>query len=338
VRRTTIRDIAEKLSLSTATVSKVLNARQDGMISEATRQRVHDAARELGYSPNFAARALVMGRTNTIAVWAQTLADFHASVVNQMQDVLRPSGFEMVITDVVKHPDLRSHFQRMPMWPVDGSIALDAPNAVSSFLDAAPGYRTPLVSMGAYHCDKTDSVAVDLYSGVAEGVRQLVASGRRRIAYLVCDFGNHRCDARYDAYTDVLREAGVQPEYLLIHDSSRSDGRRAILEHLQRGRAPEALVCFNDEMALGAYRGLSESGLSVPDDVALMGCDGIQDTEYLPCPLSTVVQPIEAMCRAAWDFLQARMEDPMRPRQQVLLQACFSGRQSTVRTEVGAAS
>lgn len=321
MRRITIRDIAERVGTSTATVSKVLTGRGDHLISEATRQRIREVARELGYSPNLAARALVTGRTHCIALWAETLADFHAMVANTFMDVLRPSRYEIIITDVVKHPDWHAYFERSTILPVEGIIALDSPQSVNSYLSVAGAQPVPLVSAGAYYVSHTDHVGVDLAHGVVGAVRHLAEEGARRIAHLTCRHGLREGDTRRLAYEAAMTELGREPELVTAEESSREDGRKAVLEYAAEKPLPDALVCFNDEMAIGAYKALSELGIRIPEDVALTGCDGIADTAYFPVPITTIVQPVEAMCRTAWEFLRNRIENPETPLQSLILPA-----------------
>jgi DNA-binding LacI/PurR family transcriptional regulator len=329
--RVTIKDIASRLNLSTATVSKVLSGHESAFISEATRQRVLETAREMGYRPNRVARALVTGKTDIISLWAQTLAPYHTEVVNLLMDQLRPHGFDLIVTDIVKHPDWRTYCEKFPQWHVDGIIALDSPQCVKVYRQANLSVRTPLVSMGAYYVEEGDFVGVDLHSGAMEAVQHLLEAGCRRPAYLVCEYGNHLGDARYDGYMQTMRQAGIEPLVIVAEHSSRPCARQRMLEYLDEHPCPDGLFCFNDEMAIGAYRALCERGIRVPEDVAIVGCDGIMDTEYLERPLSTVVQPVQEMCQLGWGFLYRRIQNPSAAPQQALLKAHLVVRDSSRR-------
>jgi LacI family transcriptional regulator len=105
----------------------------------------------------------------------------------------------------------------------------------------------------------------------------------------------------------------------LIQDYVRHQGR------------PEAIFCHADDAALGVYRGLCDLGVRVPEEVALVGCDGIEDTEYLECPLTTLVQPVAAMCATAWQFLQQRLEQPSISPQHAILKPKLALRESSRR-------
>ncbi len=246
-------------------------------------------------------------------------------------DQMRPHGFELIITDMVKHPDWRAYCEKFPQWQVDGIIALDSPECVRVFRQANPHVHMPVVSMGAYYVEEGDFVGIDLYSGAVEAVQHLLQAGVKRPAYLVCNYGNRAGDARYDGYTAAVRQAGLEPLYIVAEHSSRPCARERMHQYLDEHPCPDGLFCFNDEMAIGAYRALCERGIRVPDDVAIVGCDGIMDTEYLERPLSTVVQPVEEMCRLAWEFLHRRIENPSVAPQQVLLKAHLVVRDSSRR-------
>ncbi|NUQ70284.1 MAG: LacI family DNA-binding transcriptional regulator [Chthonomonadales bacterium] len=331
MRRTTIRDIAAAVGASPATVSKVLTGRGDSLISDTMRQRIRESARELGYSPNLAARALVTGRTYCIALWSETLADYHAAVANALLDVLRPSRYEMVITDVVKHPDWYAYFQRNAPWPVDGIIALDSPQSVEAYLATSAGRNTPVVSIGAYYWEHTDHIGVDLGAGVRQAAHHLAEQGCRRIAHLTCDHGMRPGEPRRLAYEEAMVDLGLEPRLLVTGQSSREDARLTVRDLVGSGQLPDALLCFNDETAIGAYRGLRDLGVRIPDDVALIGCDGIQDTAYFDQPITTIVQPVNELCRSAWQCLQTRLDEPDAPRQSRMLKADLMIRESSLR-------
>ena len=102
------------------------------------------------------------------------------------------------------------------------------------------------------------------------------------------------------------------------------ENRRAL------GRAlPQAIFCVNDEVAIGAYRGLCDLNVRVPDEVRLVGCGGIEDTAYHACPLSTVAMPIAEMCGTAWDYLANRLREPDLPPQQIVLKLQLVVRESS---------
>lgn len=340
-KQPTRNEVAQYAGVSGATVSRVLSNRPDAQISRDARARVLMAAKHLGYSPNSIARALVTGRTNMVALWIAELHAYHAEVIRQIQRLLGDDGFEMVICDVTRYQtaisDIGRHDEseqypiRMSSLQVDGILAVDRPDRVRSMLLANKELRRPFVSIGSHKLDAADYVAVDLRPGTIAAITHLIQSGCRRIAYVVWEYINHSGDARRDAYDETILAAGLVPEYWQFTGNTRHSVREELAQHAKAGSLPDALFCFNDDMAIGAYKALHDLGLRVPDDILLVGCDGLSETEYLDRPISTIVQPIEEMCRTAWRLLKNRIADPDVPLQQVILQPELVVRESSLR-------
>lgn len=333
--RVTIQNIASQANVSSATVSRVLNKRDDAFISEATRERVLAVAQEMGYRPNRAARALVTGRSHVVAMWMtggyETAYFSRALYFTQSQASRR--GYEMLVSQMGNNE--KSQGILLSDWPVDGILAFEFPEQVNAFLDMTLSHHPPLVNMGAYYSKRADFVGVDYYVGAVEAVQHLVALGARRIAYLVATWGNHPGDARYDAYAHVMQQAGRPTELIPVEHSTlksaRPAARQALRDYIQAHGCPDALFCFSDDIALGAYRALCDLRIRVPEEIALVGCDGIEDTEYLECPLSTIVPPQEQVSALAWEYLERRIENPTLPLQQTILPSHLVIRESSKR-------
>jgi LacI family transcriptional regulator len=327
----TIRDVAQRLSLSHTTVSRVLNGRVDINIPEITRQRVMDAAAEMGYRPNSLARALATGHTYVITLSIPLLQSYTEEIARHLGTRVVAHDFEMIISDMARHQGPHPYrFDRAPL-AVDGIIGVDLPWREDTLRNLSGDADTPFVSVGTYPLESTDYVVVDLVPGATECVRHLVGVGARRIAYVVWSPMNRPGDARREAYEAVMREAGLRPEYFGVSMPTRMAAWKELPGYLQADRLPDALFCFNDDMAIGAFRALSDLGIRVPDEVLLCGCDGLPDAEFLSVPLTTVVQPIEEMCDVAWQFLRRRMEHRDLPRQQVTLGSRMVVRKSSTR-------
>ncbi|MCS6829814.1 MAG: LacI family transcriptional regulator [bacterium] len=322
----TIKQIAKYVGVSPATVSRVLSGRGAHLISEATRQRVWQAAQELGYQPNLAARSLVTGRTGIVALWMHELfTSFHARVVQLVEDHLHQRGYDTLIRCVSRLPKAAWH----GLGRVDGILAHEGATYLSDAWRPLQRRGVPLVSMGAYALAETDHVRIDLYRGATQAVQHLLEAGCRRIAYLVNAEARYVGEPRRDGYDRTLSAAGLTPEYIVATDQSRAASSLAVRCHMQERGLPDGIFCHNDEMAIGAYHGLRLRGVRIPDDVALVGCDGIEDTEYLDVPLTTIRQPLEEMCQLAVEFLKKRIAEPHAERQSALLQPVLVIRAST---------
>lgn len=332
-------DVAREAQVSGATVSRVLSGRADVAISDETRERVIKAAERLGYRLNHSARALVTGRTDLVALWMHHLqTPFHAQVAHYTAFANRPTGYRILISEMEGIgeggviPDIRQ--LTIDDVNVDGIIAHEGSDYVSAYLRSYPQQRPPIVIMGAYFLRSIDHVGVDLYAGQVEATRHLYDVGCRRIAFLVNVGSNHPGDARADGYAAAMREVGLPPEYIETPegDQTRATARRTVDAYIRQHGHPDGILCLNDEMAIGANRALRDLGLRVPEDVCLVGYDGIEDMEYQTPPLSTMVQPLREMSEIAWQFLLKRIQEPDAPLQHAVLQPHLLIRESSQRS------
>ena len=333
----TLKDIATRAGVSAMTVSVVLSGRSKNVfVSEATRQRVLALAQEMGYRPNSAARALATGRTYLVEFWAQSVSNpYFNAVYHLARRELQSYGLAVSLVELVGRA---APSDPLPSCSADGLLVFDWPiggQKLREMLTANRSSHLPFVSMGCYRVEEADYVGVDLYTGTLEAVQHLLSAGCRRIAHLVDRASHYESEPRRRAYALAVDQAAQEPEYVIAPDASRASARQALREHVRTRGCPEGLFCHNDILAVGAYRGLCELGLRVPDDIALVGCDGIEEIEYLERPLSTLVQPAQEMCRRACRFLHERINDPSLPPQQALLKAELVIRASSARQPSG---
>ncbi|MBC8136265.1 MAG: LacI family DNA-binding transcriptional regulator [Fibrella sp.] len=324
-QRPTLRDVARSLNVSHTTVSRVLNGQGADFISAETRARVIEAARAMRYRPNRAARTLATGKTGFISLWIGDL--FHPYYARTMQHVSREiegSGYETVVF----HVRNGSVSPTTLFTAADGLLTLDWAGVVDSYLE----YEThplPLVSMGLDCTRRADYVAIDLYPGAVEAVQHLVETGRRRIVYLTHSESVKSNEPRFRAYKDVMAQAGLAPEVMETEINNRPKCREDVSAYVTERGSPDAFFCLSDDMAMGTYRALCDLKRRVPEDVAIVGCDGIEEAEYLEKPLSTISLPIPEMCRIATDFLLRRIADPTLPQQEAVLQPTLLRRESS---------
>jgi DNA-binding LacI/PurR family transcriptional regulator len=324
-------DVAKAANVSSTTVSRVVNNADDLFISEKTRARVLDVVHKMGYRPNHAARALATGRTNVVALWMPGLAaSYFSQVIHCVQREIRQDGFEMIASEYGEQTGWMSGEMGASAWPVDGILIHNGGEWLRTVLKENPMGDKPLVSMGSSPAGVGDTVEISLRSATREAVRHLVDGGRRRVANLLSRATNCPGDQRRDAYAAVVEDAGLRPEFIVCDGATRSSAREALCDYVGRHGRPDGIFCANDDLAIGAYRGLRDLGIRIPDDVALVGCDGIEDTKYMDPPISTIVQPVEEMCSIAWQFLRERIEAPERELQKVVLKADLIVRESSL--------
>jgi LacI family transcriptional regulator len=330
----TLQHVADLAGVHPMTVSNALKG--TGRVAHETREKIRRIAQELDYKPNLAARALVTGKTNSIAVVTGPISEhFYAHVLHLLEIELEASDYKMLfLRSRNLQQDLLSTVRSSA---VDGVIAIDAVSELQTLVQAKTSIP-PCVYAGVLIPDQAtsllvDHIAIDLSGAAYEAVTAMIQSGCKRVAYLVSNSGmGNEDEVRARSYRAAMRDAGQEPELINVRigvdTSPRHLTRTRLVEYIREHGAPDGLLCQNDEMAIAAYRALMDLGLRTPEDVQIVGCDGLADLEYFEPPLSTIVQPMEAVCAQAWQFLQRRMEDPNLPLQRGTAEATLRVRRS----------
>lgn len=279
----TLHDVARAVGVSTRTVSRVVN--DEGGFSAATRERVMEAVRALGYRPNLLARGLIQGRSTTIGLVATNMTDpFFPDVAEGVQAAARDVGLTMFFSstggDAERQDEvinsLRSH-------AVDGIIIFPAPGTVNGITSFASSNRVPTVIVDDHAVGPfVRCVQSDIAAGTAMALEHLRGIGRERIAMLGSDQS-----------VSKTREAGyvaaIDHEPIAELRTPTADGGRAAMEAiLQRAPDIDAVFAYNDLMAMAALGVLAEAGRSVPDDIAVVGFDNIEVSALARPALTTV--------------------------------------------------
>ena len=331
----TQKEIAQHVGVSRSTVVQVLNG--IGRVNSQTRDKILQAAKELGYRPNPFAKALVTGKTNVLAFWFYPSLDRQQMIIaNRLQMIVPPHGLILMNLGLYKPGWGAVTDEFVPgEWPVDGVFAFKCGFVPPHVLKRQSGPPVIWIDYDElpheFNADEVDAVVVKMRGGSEAAVRHLVQT-RKRVAFLaVAPIIEHADDGRMAAYTDVMREAGRVPETISV-PLARPYNLRAkerIIEYVRANGSPDAIFCASDDQTPGVHLGLSELGYRVPDDVALVGFDGLPELEYHVPPLSTVVQPFDQICQTAWEFMQNRLNNPDTPRQLAELEMTFVPRQSS---------
>ncbi len=281
-RRPTINDIAKRVGLSKASVSRALNGKQD--VDPETRKRVLKVAAQVGYVPSASARALSNGRSNCL-------------------------GLPLILYTTSGGEDSEREFmsQVVPAGAVDG-LALVIPLGMLEYIERLAKGGLPVVVVDDRgHYPDLPTVATTNIEGGRSATLHLVERGRRRIAMLngPRDFGCNR--DRLEGYKSALQKAGLEfdPKLVVDSDFKESGGASAMTTLLAADPKLDAVFVANDVMAFGAMRALRNSGRRVPDDVAVVGFDDIPASAMTHPPLSTVRQPLYEMGRTAASMVMA---------------------------------
>lgn len=327
-------DVARLAGVSQATVSYVLNQRKGMSVRPETRSRVMDAALSLGYQPNRAARSLAGGRTGTIALWVPLA--YHTvfnHFVEQIMALASVGDVHVTIVQTARETAASLLASgHLSTTNVDGIISVDERQLIND-VQQMTGALPPIVSIGPAYTDQVDHVGVDTFTGSYEAVRHMIESGCKRVAHATFAGGMQKTDPRYKGYEKAVHEAAMTPEFIILERGEYDDTSCAIRERFASNDRPDGVFCWNDEAAIGANRALADLGLRVPNDVAIVGSDGVRETEFAVPSLTTIAQPFGEMCRLAWAYLNTRIEDPEVPMQATILPTKLIVRQSTGRRD-----
>lgn len=320
--RITQAELARRLGVSQALIARAL--KDDPAVALETRRRIRAEADRLGYQPNATARALLTGRTGLIGLWIpRPYGSYAARIIFTFEKLAQADSVDLLIRDLGPLGQTNRDTFRHTGW-VDGVIVVDAAWQIDAMLHASRAH-CPCVGVGSSMHPETDAVEVDLYSASLAALRHLRSVGCRRIAYIHPGHPLGEKEPRWRAYH---REV-AKPEVILMTEPTRAAACTAALAYLRADSRPDAIFCHNDDYALGVMRAARALKLRVPADVAVVGCDGVEDTEYLDCPLTTIRLPYEEMCAQAWRFLMERINQrPGAPRH-ARLEAELVLRQST---------
>lgn len=308
MRSLTLEQIGERAGVSRSTVSRVLNDHPD--VRPEVRARVEAVIQETGYRPNPAARALVSNRSGLIGLVMLTEVDelfgdpYYSALVAGIQAACATSGLIFAIFPL-PGPDGTSDTltPQIAQGLVDGVIITAGPRS-ERVIAGLRNRGTRMVVVG-HPADDTGLVRVDVENraGSASAVAHLHEHGRRRIGFVGATADYRFGVERLDGYRDALRDAGATVDERLIRldHPDPEGGYRATTELL--AERPDAIFVSTDPMAVGAYRAVAEHGLAIPDDVAVVGFDGLPRGPLLDPVLTTVVQPVADVGRTAVDLL-----------------------------------
>ncbi|MFE6286114.1 LacI family DNA-binding transcriptional regulator [Streptomyces sp. NPDC057877] len=310
--RPRIKDVARLAGVSEKTVSNVINDYTH--VSDRTRRAVREAIEELGYKVNLAGRHLRQGRTGIIALVVPELdVPYFAELARHVIREAERRSLTVLIhqTGADRDHELAA-LAGFGSSFVDGVILSPLALTRDDLRDRAGA--PPTVLLGELLEEGADHVAIDNEKAAREATEHLIGLGRRTILVV----GGHdggglgTAQARTRGYRAALTEAGIahDPAALLPVASFRMpDGAAAVARALSDGARPDALLCLNDQLALGALRALYERRVRVPEDIAVIGFDDVEAGRFSVPTLSTVAPDKAAVARVAVELLQRRMDE-----------------------------
>lgn len=318
----TISQVAERARVSTATVSRVLSG--SAVVNQEMAERVRQAADELGYQPNAAARGLATGSHDTIALVVPDLGNqYFNDVIKVVNALARTDGRRIVVADSQGDPATEMDIVNGLSAQVDGIILLSSRLSVAN-LKVLAARRMPIVLVNRVEFGvDLPVVAVDNFSAVLELCAHLAGLGHRRVAYLA---GSPLTWQNRERWRAVTQAAVLGIDAVMVQaDATIDAGYSACDAALERD--PTALICFNDLAAVGVLSRLQELGRSVPDDISVAGFDDTDLARYVRPSLTTIRSPKHALGEQAWALLRDNAVSPAE--QPVMIGASLVVRDST---------
>ncbi len=313
---TTIHDVAKRAAVSTATVSHVINKTRK--VNQETIARVEQAIKELQYQPNEQARGLKTGQSHMIGVFNYySVDDYFSEVLRSLEAEASSAGYNVLL----RHTEPESEDQALAVqnWinqNVDGFI-FNSPMITPEFQEQVNKLNCPCVLLHIKNPDcKCDVIRVNDEEISKTAVQYLIDLGHQRIACIAgITYEFHTASDRKQGYEKALQMVSipVRNEYFITTDYSIQEGYDSFIELMKLPERPTAIFTYSDQLALGALRAAADLGLSVPQDVSIMGFDDIKMASFCTPRLTTLFQDKDITGKMAIRQILKHIQNPELP-------------------------
>jgi len=318
-----IGDVAKQAGVSSGTVSHVLNNNGRARIAPATQERVRQVAAQMGYQQNRLARSLGRQRSDTLGLMISGLQNpFFVHLLEAAERRAQDMGYHVMLDTAPSVGGTYHEHSKLRGWPVDGVLMWTIQRQQAQTYLGPQAADLPTVYLGNLGTCSGEAVMFDIAAGARQAAEHLIGGGRRRLAYLFpypsvllnpdsLHQGVLAEEGRYATYVQVCREAELSLELIIMEkpEETREAGWLTGLAIAARPAAerPDAVLCLNDVIAQGVLFGLRRGGIRVPEDVAVVGCDGIAEGRFLETSLTTIRLDVETLCMYGLDLLSRRL-------------------------------
>lgn len=306
----TIKEIAEMAKVSSATVSKILNGK-DQYISEATRQRVLEIVEREGYIPNAIAKSLKMKRTKTLGIIIPDVMNlFFSELARGIEDAAERKGYSVILCNSDnKVSKEEKYIQVLQEKMVDGIILTASEQSVNKSLKRR---NTPIVLLDRDILidEEVGRIVVDNMDGAYNATQFLIDKGCKNIGFISSADINKSSGQRLRGYEKALLENNleVDRDKIFLQSYTIDTGYEGTMDLLSRNNL-DGICCGNDLIAIGSIKALKEKKIDIPKDIKIIGFDDIQISQYLDPPLTTIRQPIYEMGEEAVKMLVSIIEN-----------------------------
>lgn len=348
-QKSTIEDVAQRVQLSTATVSRALNKPE--IVSEKTRKRIHKAAAELRYVQNTAAQNLRLSRTNTIIIFLPDLGNaFFSAIIRGIEREASKENYNILIIPTQSEIPADDVYRKYTNHNLtDGIITLTGELPISSeyFSDDFSLDGLPPIVMACelltdkLHPDeimrfknKISTISINNVESARIATKHLLDMGHKNIVHVTGPRHNILTIDRMAGFSKALKNAGIKhpQDYIVYGDEfSPHSGEKVFTTIHQHPMNPTAVFCASDDIAMGFMTACRRQGLSIPDDYSVMGFDDVRFAQHLFPPLSTIHQPREYIGIIAMRILIKHLKNSNSDLQNIVLDADLVKRESVAR-------
>lgn len=309
--RATIKDVALQADVSIATVSKIINGK-DNHISEETRQRVFEVIDDLGYVQNSMAKSLKETNTKTLGLVIPDIGNAFPEMAKGAQDEAFAHGYTMFFCSTDSNSVQEEKFLNvLKSKMVDGIIYVSSDYTTSKRLLSDISIPIVAIDRKIEKYQNMGSVRIDNFAAMRDVANYVVDKGCKKIAYITSDVSMSPGKERYDGFVTGLKEAGINFDKRLHYPGvfSVETGHIGAMTLLQRNSEIDCIVCGNDLIAIGAVSICQKLGKSIPGDIKIVGFDDIYISKYLNPELTTVRQDAYEMGKQAASMLIGHIEN-----------------------------
>lgn len=310
VTAATMKDVALKAKVSTATVSRALM--NPDKVSQSTRSRVEQAALEVGYFPQSMGRNVKRNESRTILVIVPDICDpFFSEIIRGIEVTAAEQGYLVLIGDCAHQNQKEKTFLNLIITKqIDGMVLLSSRLPFDASVEEQRNLP-PMVMSNEFAPElELPTVHIDNLTAAFNAMNYLLDLGHKRIGCIAGPEDMPLCHYRLQGYVQALRRSGivVDPHYIARGDFTFEAGANALKQLLEQPLPPTAVFCHSDVMALGTLSWAKRQGLKVPDDLSIIGFDNIALAEFCDPPLTTVAQPRFDIGREAMLLLLDQMQ------------------------------
>lgn len=310
LKRVTIKEVARLAGVSVQTVSRVINDRPD--VASETRQRVQELIQDLGYQPSALARSLIQQRSYTLGVVTAGLKYIGPSrTLNGIISEAENLGYSLILKELASYKSITAEplLEALLSYHVDGIIwaVPEIGNNHEWLKELLPDIPVPLAFLTMPAHPDLLTISFDNYLGGRLAARHLLEQGYRRIGHITGPLDWWEARQRKDGWQAALLEAGLEPleSHFAQGNWSSASGEQAFRKLLQSYPDMDAVFVGNDQMALAVLQLACQQGLRVPEDLGVVGFDGLDETPYYWPPLTTVFQDQHILgCTAVEEIIQ----------------------------------